>query len=270
MLIFGKAVAFIKKDFLIQFSYPLSFLLDLVGAFFSVAVFYFLSRLVGESVAPYLESYGGDFFSFLLIGVAFSRYLYVGLNGFARSIRNEQLAGTLEAMITTPTSLSVIIAFSSLWKFVFASLNILVYLLLGTFLFSVDLSKANILAAIIIVLLTTVAFSSLGIISASFIIVFKRGDPINWLVGNLSILLGGVYYPITILPQWLQKFSYLLPLTYSLRAMRKALLQGYSIRSLSSEIIALLIFSVIMIPLSLLIFKYAVRKAKVEGSLIHY
>lgn len=241
-----------------------------MGALFSIAVFYFLSRLLGKSVAPYLTSYGGDFFSFLLIGIAFSRYLYVGLNGFATSIRNEQLVGTLEAMIATPTSLSVIITFSSLWKFLFASLNILVYLLLGTILFGVDLSRANILAALIIVVLTTATFSSLGIISASFIMVFKRGDPINWLVGNLSILLGGVYYPITILPQWLQKFSYLLPLTYSLRAVRKALLQGHSIRSLSSDVMALLIFSAFMIPVSLFVFKYAVRKAKIEGSLIHY
>jgi len=241
-----------------------------VGIFFSIAVFYFLSRLIGKSVTPYLTSYGGDFFSFLLIGIAFSRYLYVGLNGFARNIRNEQLVGTLEAMITTPTSLPLIIAFSSLWKFLFASLNIVLYLLLGVFLFSIDLGKANILSAIIIIVLTTVAFSGLGIISASFIIFFKRGDPINWLVGNISIFLGGVYYPIAILPEWLQKFSYLLPLTYSLSAMRKALLQGYPIGNLSSEIIALLIFSLTMIPLSLLIFTYAVKKAKEHGTLTQY
>ncbi len=114
------------------------------------------------------------------------------------------------------------------------------------------------------------SFSSLGIMSASFIMVLKKGDPLSWIFTNLSWLLGGVYFPIAVLPGWVQKFSYLLPITYSLEGMRLALLKGYTLRELLPSIIPLLIFTVIMLPVSMWVFKYAVKRAKVDGSLIKY
>jgi ABC-2 type transport system permease protein len=86
----------------------------------------------------------------------------------------------------------------------------------------------------------------------------------------MSALLGGVLYPITVLPAWLQIFSYLLPITYSLRGMRHALLQGYSLEALSLDILALIVFSVLLLPLGMICFRYAVKKAKMDGSLTQY
>ncbi len=267
---YEKALAFIKRDLSIWTSYRFSFLLDLIGIFFSVLIFYFIAKLFGAAAIPYLKPYETNYFSFVLIGIAFSGYLGAGLSSFSGSIRREQMMGTLEAMLVTPTKLSIIVMASSLWNFLFTSFRVLIYLLIGVLLFGVEVGNANVLAALIILILTIISFSSLGIISASFIMVLKRGDPINWVFGGASRLLGGVYYPITILPLWLQKFSYLLPITYSLRAMRHALLQGYPISSLFTDIIALFLFSIIMLPIGIITFKYAVRKAKIDGSLIHY
>jgi len=64
--------------------------------------FYFIAKLFGRAATPYLESYGGDYFSFVLIGIAFSDYLGVGLTSFAGIIREGQMLGTLEAMLITP------------------------------------------------------------------------------------------------------------------------------------------------------------------------
>lgn len=72
------------------------------------------------------------------------------------------------------------------------------------------------------------------------------------------------------LPGWLQVISYFLPITYSLRAMRHALLQGYSVIELAPDIGILVLFTVVMLPLSLVAFNYTVRRAKAEGSLAHY
>jgi ABC-2 type transport system permease protein len=132
------------------------------------------------------------------------------------------------------------------------------------------MSDANLFAAMIILILTIICFSGLGIISASFIMIFKRGDPVNWVFGSVSALLGGVFYPITVLPIWLRFFSYLLPITYSLRGMRLALLQGYSLSALTLEILALIVFSVLLLPLGIICFRYAVKKAKMDGSLTQY
>jgi ABC-2 type transport system permease protein len=267
---YSKPLAFIRKDVIGEMSYKFGFALQLFGVFFRILMFYFLAKLFGGAVVPYLEPYGGDYFAFVLIGIAFSNYLWVGLKGFSDSIRNEQMMGTMEAMLVTPTKISTIIISSSLWKFIFTSFRVLIYLLLGVFIFGVNMGDANLLAGFIILLLTIISFSSFGIISASFIMIFKKGDPINWLFNSLSSLLGGVYYPIAVLPGWLQTFSHLLPITYSLRGMRHALLQGYSLDALAPDIFALVMFCIVLLPSSILAFKYAVKRAKMDGSLSHY
>lgn len=263
-------ISFIKKDLLTETSYKLHFIMQFAGIFFSTVSFFFLSKLVGNNIGGALKPYGGDYFSFVLIGFAFTHYLRVSLQGFSSSIRENQLMGIMEILLVADTKLSTIIISSSLYKFLFTSIQILVFLLLGVLVFSIDISNANYVAAVIIILLTITSFSCIGIISASFIIVFKRGDPISWIVTSLSWLLGGVYYPVSILPPWLQKFSYILPITYSLEGMRMALLKGYSFQQLLPNILALCIFTLLMLPLSLYIFQLAVKKAKVDGTLTQY
>lgn len=265
-----KPAAFVKRDLALQLSYRLAFFLQFSRIFFSVLMFFFVSRIFGGAATPYLESYGGDYFSFVLVGLAFSGYLGVAMGSFSGSIRQGQMMGTLEAMLVTPTRLSTILFSSSLWNFAFTSLRIVVYLVIGAALFGVDLSRANLLAALLIQILTILTFSSVGIISASFIMAFKQGNPLNMVFGTASSLLGGVYYPITVLPFWLQPFSRLLPITYSLRSMRLAMLQGYSLWALAPDILALALFSVVLLPLSMVAFRLAVRKAKMDGSLTQY
>ncbi len=235
-----------------------------------MAVFYYIAQLLGTSAAPYLTAYGGDYFSFVLIGIAFAAYFSVGLSSFSSRLRQSQTTGTLEAMLATPTSLSAIILSSSLWDYLLTTLRVLVYLIIGGLFMGVNLGKGNYPAALLILLLTVTSFSSLGIIAASFIMVLKRGDPITWLFSVVSGLLGGVYFPVAIMPGWMQGFSKLLPITYALEAMRLALLQGATLHELLPEILALSIFSVILLPISLFSFRYAVRLAKVDGSLTHY
>ena len=264
------ALAFLRRDFFNQASYRFAFFLQFFGVLFSVTLFYFLSQLLGDTAAPFLEPYGGDYFSFVLIGIAFSGYFGVGLSSFATSLREAQTTGTLEAMLATPTGLSTIIVSSSLWDYLMTTLRVLTYLLVGAGLMGMDLSGGNLPAALLVLILTVLVFSSLGILSASFVMVLKRGDPVTWMFNGLSTLLGGVYYPITVLPDWLQAISRLLPVTYALEAMRLALLQGASFAELWPNILALLIFGVTLLPASLLIFRYAVRRAKEDGSLTHY
>jgi len=267
---FRRALSFVERDFKLQVSYRLSFFLQFFGILFTVASFYFVALLFGEAAVPHLQAYGGDYFSFVLVGIAFMRYQGVAMSTFTNTIRSGQMMGTLEAMLVTPTSLATILVSSSLWSFAFTSFHVLVYLLLGVLLFGVDMGNANVLAAVIIQVLTILAFSGIGILSASFTMVFKRGDPINFLMGSVSTLLGGVLYPVTVLPALLQPISYLLPLTYSLRAMRRAILLGDSVQSLVPDILALACFAALLLPLSFVAFRYAVRRAKIEGSLTQY
>lgn len=265
-----KPFAFLKRDILINASYKWSFLFDLCSIAFSVLTFFFIAKLFGAKATAYLTDYGGDYFPFVLIGIAFSGYLSAAMGSFLQTIAEEQSYGTLEAIILSPTRIPTMLICGSIWNFVFSSLRVIVYLVLGWLFFGFDLSKVNLGAAIVTLLLTIISFSSLGILSASFVLVFKRGDPINWLFSGFSRFFGGVYFPITILPAWMQHISYFLPVTYSLEAMRKSLILGASTRNLLPQISALLIFCLTFLPLSILCFKFAIKKAKKDGSLTHY
>jgi len=265
-----KVLAFLKRDFRINASYKLAFSYQFFGVFFQLTLFYFISKVFRGAIAPYLRGYGGDYFSFVLIGIAFSGYLRVGLTSFSGSIREAQMRGTLEALLATPTSISLIIFASSLWPFIWTTFNVLVYITFGVLVFKATLNLGSLLGAFLILVLTVIAHSAIGILSASFVVVFKRGNPIDWLIGIGSTLLGGIYYPVEALPSWLRGVASLLPITHSLKGMRGAILQGLSLSEVLGDIFFLLVFSMVLLPLAVFVFGKALNKAKRDGSLTHY
>jgi ABC-2 type transport system permease protein len=265
-----KLFAFIKRDFQNDVSYRISFLLQIFGIFINVSVFFFLSRLIGSAQMPQLAEYNNNYFAFVLIGIAFNYYLSIALNGLSASIREGQVMGTLEALLVTQTEIPTIIISSSVYSFLFTTVRVIFFLIIGVFVYGLDISRANYAGAVLILCLSIVAFSSFGILSASFVMVLKRGDPVSSFFSGISWLLGGVYYPISILPYWLKPFSYFLPITYSLEGMRLALIKGASFNDLLPSIFSLLLFTAILMPVSIYSFQYAIRLAKRDGSLTHY
>ncbi|RKZ73070.1 MAG: ABC transporter permease [Candidatus Parabeggiatoa sp. nov. 1] len=265
-----KLLAFVWRDFVTESSYKLNFLLQLFNLFASLLIFFFLSKLFeGTEIAP-LKPYGGDYFSFIVVGGAFFAYFDAAIQSLTKSIRDGQMLGTLEALLVTQTEIPVIILASSLYSLIWATLKMITYLMAGVFLFGMDLSQTNLIGVAIMLLLTITAFGSFGILAASFVMVLKKGDPISFVLTNLSRLFGGFYYPISVLPDWLQIISFLLPVTYVLEGMRLAFLQGYSVAQLLPNIIVLGIFSVVMLPFSIWVFAKAVQRAKRDGTLTQY
>ncbi len=263
-----QALAFLRRDLLLQSSYRTAFLLNLVGIFFSVAIFYYLGQLVGPSIEGRLG--GRDYFSFVLIGIAFYNYLGTSLNSFSGSIRQAQLTGTLEPVLSTPVGVPTLLFGSSLYSFLYTSLTAVAYLVVAALFFGFDLTESNVSVALLSLALTVLAFSGLGILSASFTLLWKRGDPLAFFLGTASALLGGVYFPVEIMPISLQKIAAWIPLTYALSAMRGALLEGASAASLARDLSVLALFAVVLIPLSVAAFSRALAAARREGSLGKY
>ena len=264
------ALAFLRRDFSQAISYRLAFFMQLGGILFNVAIFYFMAQLFGSAIASQLETYGGDYFSFVLIGLAFTGFMGLSLSSFAQSVREGQMMGTLEIMLLSPTRLSAILLSSSIWSYLLTTFRVIVYLILGALVFGASLNQANYGAALLVLLLSIASFSGIGIISAAFVLLTKKGDPIAWALTGASSLLAGVYYPVAVLPDWLEPVSRILPLTYALDAMRLSMLQGNSIYELRFDILVLLAFTLVLTPLSFFIFRQALRRAKKEGSLIQY
>jgi ABC-2 type transport system permease protein len=260
---------FFKRDLAIESSYAVAFLFQLVEILFGVASFYFLSRFIESPQLTRSLPGGTSYFAFALVGIAFFDYMSVSLNNFDHTIEDARRNGTMEAMLVTDTSVPVILVGSALYPFVLLSLRTGVYLLWGLSLFNFPVGGANWLGAIAVLAASVLAFAGLGILSASYLLLFMRGNPAKWLLLGLSGVLGGMMYPVSVLPHWLQTLARLLPITYSLEGLRAAILNGAGIAELWQSIRVLLLFAAVLLPVSSVVFSWALRRTKITGTLSH-
>ena len=265
-----KVPAFVERDFKIAASYRLQFIMQGTGVLFTSTLFFMLARMIGDQKLASLESYGGDYFSFLLIGVAVTDYLSVSTSGFAAEIRSGQTVGTLESLLVSPTSIMTILFSSYMYKLLSTSLRLLFYFLLGFFVFQVRFHPGSIAALFLAFFLLLLPFVGIGLLSAAFIIVLKQGSPVSFLLNVSSGLLGGAMYPVAVLPDWLQPVSKILPITHGLEALRQVLLNGAGLGDIAAELFVLTIFSAVLLAAGVCAIVLAVRIAKKEGSLLHY
>lgn len=262
--------SFVKRDFNIAMSYKIAFLVQIAGIFFAVPLFYFASTAVsGGEPLPVLRQYGGNLFAFVLIGVALVDFSTISLRTFSESLRESQLMGTLEIVLLSPIRLSELLVYSSIWGYLLTSLRFITYIVLGM-AFGLQLGNANVPGAVLVLLLAIISFAAIGILVATVTLLIKRGEALNTLISAASVFLGGVIYPVSVLPSWLAILSKALPITYALAAMRMALLEGRPTVDLLSNIGVLLAFAVVLLPVSMFAFWAAVRITKVTGTLGQY
>lgn len=265
----GVLAAFLRRDLRDALTYKLSFVTSVTSIFLSSATFYFVARLVPRD-APSLAPFGGDYFSFAVVGIAFSSLLGVFQEGLASVVRSAQLAGTLEALLVTPAPLPAVLFGSSLYALLFQVFRTALHLGVALAFFGLSLGRVNVPGVLAVGALTVLCFLSVGILSASFILVYKLGNPFGWVLGSVSGLLGGVVFPVALLPPWIRWASSLLPVTYALDGMRKSLLASAGFAEVLPDVAALAAFAAVLLPLSLAAFRLAVRKAKRDGTLSHY
>lgn len=263
---------FVRRDAKLAMSYRLQFFFQIAGIFSVSVTFFFLSLMMrgveGEIVA--LERYGGGYFGFVMVGVAFSTYLDAALRMFGSSIRSAQMTGTLKAMLASKTRLASLVGGSALYTLLFTTLRVGLYLGFGALFFQQQVYLETWPAGLAILGLTVTSTLALGIFAAGFIVLFKQGDPVTAGVAGLSWLLSGILYPKEILPLWVQEVASFLPMTHTLEAMRLVLLTGASADVLTRSIGYLATFSLVGIPLAVLWFAWAVRRARIAGSLGAY
>jgi ABC-2 type transport system permease protein len=262
--------ALFRRDLAVARSYRAAFLLELFETLFGVAGFYFLSRFIASPQLERALPQGTSYFSFALVGLAFFDYLSVALRAFDEGLQDARQNGTLEHLLVTQTSLPVILAGSILYPFVLLSLRTAIYLGWGAALFCFPLREANWPGALLVLAASILAFSGLGILSASYLLVFKRGNPVNWALLGLSSVVGGMMYPVSALPVWLQYVARMIPVTYALEGMRAALLGHATVIELWPSLAALLIFAVLLLPISFATFSWALRRTKITGTLTHF
>jgi ABC-2 type transport system permease protein len=240
--------AFLRRDWRLARSLPLTLVWQLLTVVFGAPTLYYLGRLVQPSASPHLAPYGGDYFAFAIPGIACSGFFAAMMGAWASGMRSEYLAGTLDAVFQTPASVLVLSAGASLWSTCVAAAQAALYLAVGTIVFHVSFPQANGLSLLLIFALTALVFAPLGMAAAALSLVFRSGDPLTGVLAGMSALLAGIFYPTTVLPPALQRAAQWLPLTHSLQATRLALLKGASAGALGEELTMLALFAVVVLP----------------------
>lgn len=219
------AAAF-RRDLQTAASYRAGFVLDFATIALELGLFYFLGDFIDTrttlSVGP------GGYFGFVIIGIAMVRLVSAVLGSPAGRIRAEQSVGTLEACAVTPTSLFRLLSAGATYALAFALLQAaLLVLIAGVFLgLPLRFTFVGLLAAVAGGALTVATVLMVGLLLAAVTLVLKQVAAVVSLFVNALILLGGVYYPVSVLPAWLTWAAWLDPLRHGLDSVRAGLLEG--------------------------------------------
>ena len=269
-LILRKAAAFIRRDFQIESSYKLNFVMGVIDSLVILVFFFFLDKLMEDGSSRDLARYGGDYLSFVLIGLAFARFFQLTLKMFSDSIRQAQVTGCLEAMLSSQTDSLTIVLMSSLYGLLAGAVQLVIILVAGALFAGGDFSHINVPATLLVFALSVLSFVAFGVLSAAAILWLKKGDPFSWILGGLGTMLGGAYFPISVLPGWMQKVAFLIPITHSLDALRMTMLLGFSVEQVARPLLILGLMSAILLPISLFVFASLVHKGRKDGTLMQY
>jgi len=264
--------AFVVRDFQLAFSYRLEFFLRILSILFVTTTLFFISQIFAAGFDTPYEQWRDPFLAWIT-ALPFLNYFMTGFSSLAEAIRSEQRQGTLEGVLMTPINLPTLIVAASAWDFVLATFHSFLYLFFAWAFFGVQF-RGNFLLAMLFLVVTTLVLASVGIISASFAMVFKRGDPLALIIGTGSALFSGVFFPTQLLTETAGRLfgliSYLLPATHGIEGIRRVLIQGHGFSEVREPLLTLLVYLALLLPFSLWVFARAVRRAKREGSLIQY
>jgi len=262
--------AFIRRELSAVGGYQAAFVIKVLGVALAVGSMVFLSRFVGAAANPHLVQYGGNYLGFMVLGVLAAEFQQVGVSGLAQRIRTSQMMGTLEAELATPAPPWMVLGAPPVYEFGAAALRSAAYLAGATLLLGLNLGRANWPSVVLAVPLIIAAFSGLGLLAAGTTMLVRRLNPVAIVIGSLSFFLSGVLYPVTVLPGWLRAIGALLPLTHALAVLRGALLIGAGPAALADSFIALAVFAGVLAPVGAGVFAFALRRARIDGSLSHY
>jgi ABC-2 type transport system permease protein len=215
------------------------------------------------------EAQVNTFILYLMVGTLVWHYLALVFDLVSESIQWERWEGTIEYTFMAPISRLTHLMGQAAFAIIYGILHTTVILAFVALFFQVDLSQANFLSMLLIVIAGSSSFVGLGMLAAVLPLLSpEKGLQMTNIIKALVLLVSGVYYPISVLPSWLQPLSQISPAYYMLEGMRAALLEGAGVGELLPvAILPLLLTGVIMIPVGLYAFMRAERYAKATGKL---
>lgn len=262
-----KTMAFVRRDFLVAWSYRVAFVSDWVNLFLQIILFYFVGKLIDPASLP---TYGGQtvsYVEFVSIGIAVTSFLQIGISRVVTVMRDEQMMGTLESLLLTPTAPVTMQLGSVMYDLIYVPIRTIVFLTLAAVVLGAQFDVSGILPASVVLLAFIPFVWGIGMISAAGVVVFRRGLGI---VGLLTIALtatSSAYFPVELFPGWIQTLAELNPMTVTLDAEREMLLGNAGWTPLPSALVILVPAGVLSIAAGIVVFRLALRRERRMGTL---
>lgn len=258
------AAGIFKRDLLLFVSYRTRPFSLLFSTAVSLTLFYYLSRLVhSRSVGT-----PDDYYGFVVVGLIIFGVLTSTLSTPVATLRAELQAGTFERMVVSPfgavRSIVSLLIFPVAETLVLGTLS----LAFAGIVFGLDLRWPEALLAMPVAVMGALAFAPFGIAMAAAVVLVKQTNAGATLVITGVTLLAGVYFPISLLPEWIRWASDVQPFTPAVDLLRN-LLVGTALRdSAGVELAKLVGFTLVTLPASLLLLRAAVERSRRRGTII--
>ncbi|HEV7126210.1 MAG TPA: ABC transporter permease [Ktedonobacterales bacterium] len=205
---------------------------------------------------------------YLVIGTAIWSFVSVVFDNVTETVTIERWEGTIEYTFMAPVSRLTHMLGTCTFAIVHGLVLTVVQLVVVSLFFHLDISHANLGASALILLVGSISFIGLGTMGAVLPLLYtERGAQMTYIIRAVMLLVSGVYYPISVLPGWLQPLSAISPATYVLDGLRLAILGGKGIPALWGDIWPLIICGIVSLPVGLAIFNAGERYAKRTGRL---
>jgi len=261
----SKLGAFLRRDFLVRLSYRTALISDWINLFAQALVFSFVSKLVHP--IPLAGVGRTTYIAYVTVGIAVAGFMALGLARLVSAIQQEQLLGTLESLMVTPTTASVVLLGSVVYDMIYVPIRTVVFLIIVSIVFNVSFAASGYVPAILI-LATFIPFVwGLGSIASSSILTFRRGSGQIGLVTFALTFTSGAYFPLALFPSWVASLARLNPIAIAITGMRAQLIGDVGWHDALVTMAKLVPFSAITLLLGLYAFRLAMRRERRLGTL---
>jgi ABC-2 type transport system permease protein len=224
-------------------------------------------------IAKGIEASGGELdvnrvATSLLIGAVIWAYLGVLFEFLMETVAWERWEGTIEYTFMAPLSRPMHLAGMGVFAVLYGLLRAVFLFTVCVFFFDLSLPGAQFLPALVVLAVASVSFLGIGAMTSVLPLISpEKGTQLGWIAQGTLLVVSGVYYPVSVLPEWMQWLATISPATYALEGAREAILDGKGMSAMWDEIWPLLIIGAVSIPLGLFIFSRGERYAKKHGKL---
>jgi len=261
----AKISAFLRRDFLQAWSYRAGFITDAAGLALQTALFFYISKIVDPDVLPTFGGARVSYLEYVVVGIAITMLVALGIFRAAAAFRNEQLMGTLEVLLMTPTAPWTIQIGSIVYDLVYIPLRTGLFFVVVALATEVSFDGAGLLPAAVILLAFLPFVWGIGIVYAAASLTFKQTG------GGIAITLltfsSGAYFPLELFPDWLATVAEGNPMTVAIDAMRESLLGNAGWSGVSGALLVLVPASLLTLALGIGSFRLALRRERRRGTL---